>query len=47
MGVMNEPIDEGGGQSVVSEHVIPAPKFQIRSHDDTLVLIGVGDETRE
>ena len=39
MGVVDQPVDEGGGETVVAKNGVPLAEFQIGSDDEAAPLI--------
>ena len=46
-GVVDEPIDHGGGDGVVAEDFAPAAEGLVRGHDDGGAFVAGGDELEE
>ena len=43
MGVVDQTVNEGGGEAVVAKDGIPLAKLQIRGNDEAFPLVAVGD----
>src|SRR6266436_6287198 len=47
IGVVDEPIDHGGGDGVVAEDLAPASERLVAGHDEAGPLVAAGDQMEE
>ena len=47
MGVVDEPVNEGGGEPVISKDSVPLRKFQVRCNNEASTLIAIGNDLEE
>ena len=45
--VVDQAVDEGGGQPAVAEHGIPLTEFEVGGDNETFLLIAVADDLEE